>query len=282
MADYLKLFSTQAEYDAYIASDYPKPNVSYIEATDETIFTNYQDGPAGQDAIVTSIDVADWPSGQTAWNIGKAITEVKIPEGVTDIGYSGGSSIFSPYSFQGFTVLEKVTLPSTLTTVNSLNDSDGIFRGCTSLTDVNLEDTSVTSIGKAMFWGCTSLTEIAIPSTVTVIKDYAFMGCTALASIVIPSSVTGTLGAQAFQGCTSLASADIPSGVNLIGASCFYQCTALSSLTVRATTPPTVGYNALNSINQNVVIYVPASAVETYKTTSGWSNYASKIQAIPA
>lgn len=282
MADYLKKFATQADYDAYIQAGYPKPNVSYIVDNDEIIFTNYQDEPAGPDNIVTSVDVADWPSGQTAWNIGKAITEVKIPEGVTDIGYTGGSSIFSPFSFQGFTALKKVTLPSTLTTVNSLNDSDGIFKGCTSLTDVNLEDTSVTSIGKAMFYGCTSLTEIAIPSTVTVIKDYAFRGCTALASIVIPSSVTGTLGSEAFLSCTSLSSVDIPSGINLIGASCFQLCTALTSLTVRATTPPTVGYSAFNNMNQNVVIYVPAESVDAYKAASGWSTYASRIQAIPA
>ena len=278
MADYLRIFATQADYDAYIASDYPKPNVSYIEATDETIFTNYEDAEAG--SILTSIAPEDWPSSVTTWQISSAVTEVIVPEGVTTIGRANQSN--NPANiFANFTVLEKVTLPSTLTTVNANNINDGIFYGCTSLTSINLEDTSVTALCRGMFYGCTSLTEIALPSTLTEIKDSSFGECTALTSVDIPSGVIGTIGVKAFIHCTSLTNVDIPSSVTLLGAQCFQQCTALTSLTVRATTPPTVGYNALSGINQNVVIYVPAESVETYKAASGWSSYASRIQAIP-
>lgn len=279
MSDYLKVFATQADYDAYIASDYPKPNVSYIEATDETIFTNYAD--SGADSILAAIAPEDWPSSLTTWQISSAVTEVIVPEGVTTIGRALGENI-SGNIFKNFTVLEKVTLPSTLTTVNANNVTDGIFYGCTSLTSINLEDTSVTALCKGMFNGCTSLTEIALPSTLTEIKEESFRDCTALTSVDIPSGVIGTIGGLAFYGCTALTNVDIPSGVTLLGSQCFGRCTALTSLTVRATTPPTVGFNALSGINQNVVIYVPAESVETYKAASGWSAYASNIQAIPA
>ena len=52
---------------------------------------------------------------------------------------------------------------------------------------------------------------------------------------------------------------------------------ALLSLTIQALTPPTLE----NTLPTTVAIYVPASAVDTYKAASGWSTYASQIQAIP-
>ena len=51
---------------------------------------------------------------------------------------------------------------------------------------------------------------------------------------------------------------------------------ALLSLTIQALTPPTLE----NTLPTTVAIYVPASAVDTYKAASGWSTYASQIQAI--
>jgi hypothetical protein len=61
-------------------------------------------------------------------------------------------------------------------------------------------------------------------------------------------------------------------------------------LTVKATTPPTLTQNALKYATSsggrynysNLMIYVPAASVDAYKTATGWSAYASKIQAIPS
>jgi hypothetical protein len=44
-------------------------------------------------------------------------------------------------------------------------------------------------------------------------------------------------------------------------------------------TPPTIGSNAFNSTS-NYPIYVPADSVSAYQ--SAWSDYASRIQAIPS
>ena len=56
--------------------------------------------------------------------------------------------------------------------------------------------------------------------------------------------------------------------------------TNYTSLTFLSTTPPTIGQRVFNSTN-NCPIYVPAESVEAYKAASGWSSYASQIQAIP-
>lgn len=86
----------------------------------------------------------------------------------------------------------------------------------------------------------------------------------------------------AFGDCTSLTSAIIPNGVTRIGASAFRRCASLTSVTVEATTPPTLGSSAFSDTSGNLVIYVPSSSVGTYKAASGWSTYASRIQAIPS
>ena len=60
----------------------------------------------------------------------------------------------------------------------------------------------------------------------------------------------------------------------------FYNCTSLTSVTIEATTPPTLGNNVFYNTNE-CPIYVPSESVEIYKAANGWSNYASRIQAIP-
>jgi hypothetical protein len=37
--------------------------------------------------------------------------------------------------------------------------------------------------------------------------------------------------------------------------------------------PPTIGYNAFYSVNTNIPVYVPCSAVSDYQAASGWSSF---------
>lgn len=89
------------------------------------------------------------------------------------------------------------------------------------------------------------------------------------------------IGDYAFYGCNKLASVIIPSYVFRIDDHAFEGCNSLKSLTVKATTPPSLGVDALKNTSVNLVIYVPSTSVSAYKAESGWSDYASKIQAIP-
>lgn len=102
-----------------------------------------------------------------------------------------------------------------------------------------------------------SITEVNLDTDVTVIGDYAFSKCYSLTSVTIPSSVTS------------------------IGTGAFQSCSGLTNITINATTPPTLGSNSVFS-SSSCPIYVPAESVDTYKAASGWSNYASRIQAIPS
>ena len=136
----------------------------------------------------------------------------------------------------------------------------------------------VTSIANTAFRECSSLTSCTIGSGVTSIGSQVFYQCRSITSIVIPDSVT-TIGSSAFERCDILTSCTIGSGVTSIGGYAFNRCTMLSSITINAITPPTLsGAGVFNNTN-NCPIYVPAGSVEAYK--SAWSNYASRIQAIP-
>lgn len=123
------------------------------------------------------------------------------------------------------------------------------------------------------------ITSITIPSGTTTIGDSAFNDCTGLTSVTIGNGVT-SIGQYAFKNCTDLTSVTIGDGVTSIRQYAFQSCTGLTSVTIQATTPPTLGNNALLKTNANLVIYVPAESVEAYKAASGWSSFASRIQAI--
>ena len=96
-----------------------------------------------------------------------------------------------------------------------------------------------------------------------------------------------SINADAFQSNTAIKEAIISSTVTQIGNASFNGASNLSKVTVLATTPPTLDpiytntWAVFQNTSANLVIYVPANLVNTYKAATGWSTYANKIQAIP-
>ena len=81
----------------------------------------------------------------------------------------------------------------------------------------------VTIIGKEGMLGCDELTSVKIPSTVTIIDDYAFNYCIKLKKAIIPEGVT-RIGIAAFMSCESLKDVVIPKTVEYIGENAFSEC----------------------------------------------------------
>jgi len=98
--------------------------------------------------------------------------------------------------------------------------------------------------------------------------------CTNLALTSLPSGIT-SIGANAFQNCTSLTQITLPTTLTTIGASAFNGCNSLATVTCLAVSPPTLGTTVFP--NATTQIKVPLDSVETYKTATNWSSYASRI-----
>ena len=117
-------------------------------------------------------------------------------------------------------------------------------------------------------------------TTLRVYEVASYTGNNGVVYVTIGNCTT-EIGTNALKGYSNLLRVTIPSSVTRIGTSAFQDCTALTSVTINAVTPPTLPYaNAFSNTN-NCPIYVPSEAVNAYKTASGWSTYASRIQAIP-
>jgi len=159
------------------------------------------------------------------------------------------------------------------------NIKNAAFVYCDFLTSVEIPN-SVTNIGVSAFRSCNSLMSIEIPNSVTNIGVSAFSSCRSLANVKMSNSVTN-IGNSAFGSCSALTSIEIPNSVTSIGSNAFLGCSSLTSVTVLATTPPTLGAAVFPS-SSDLKIYVPAESVEAYKAATNWSDYASKIYAIPS
>lgn len=168
-------------------------------------------------------------------------------------------------------------------TVNAIGN--GAFLG-SGIIDV-VFPSGITTMEGAMFRECESLTSVTSFGDVTEIGSYCFYRCHNLMEMTLPSDLT-SIGDHAFEGCSGLTSVEIASTITSIGAYAFYGCKNLAYVIVNATTPPTLGVGTAHSskVNEafdytnNCPIYVPADSVAAYKRAIGWSDYASRIQAI--
>ena len=107
----------------------------------------------------------------------------------------------------------------------------GVFAGNTSITTVNLANTSIAEIPSDCFAGCTALKTVTLPSICTSIGPGAFAGCTALATFT--GTGVSAVSHDAFRGCTSLAAA---AGADEIGSYAYSQSGVASADVSSATT----------------------------------------------
>lgn len=222
-----------------------------------------------------------------------ALTQVVLHDGVQMIDNG---------AFSHNSSLKKVTLPQNVFNLgdNPFSDCGSLesFEGCfasedgrclihngrllsfapAGLTGYTVPE-GITEIKTEVFYNYTNLTSINLPSSLQIIGGSVFRNCT-FTEIELPEGLK-SIGGLAFWNCKNLTEITIPESVTTIYDWAFRYCTSLNSITCLPSTPPS-GAELMFDDTNDCPIYVPAGSVDAYKAAEYWSNYAERIQAIPA
>ena len=195
-------------------------HISDIAAWCSIEFANKYSNPLGNRYNSTS------SLGASLYLNGEKITELIIPEGVTDI---------KQYAFYEGRDLTSVDIPATLKSIGN-----SAFDNCSNLTKINIHDIAAwcniifedytdnpLSYTHDLYLNGEKVTDLIIPDGVTSIEDYAFYGLNDVASVKLPASLT-KIGNNAFVGCSGLSEITIPNSVTSIGKGAFV-CSDLTS-----------------------------------------------------
>ena len=249
---------------------------------------------------LTEIEIPNSVTSLGSSSLPSSIKKVKFGTGITNVTSIKNSGIDLFGTVEEISLLGLTSIPENLLNLNSTHENpakikkvvlgnsvtsigDAAFEYCRNLTEINLPN-SITSLGMAAFLDCTSLTEINLPNSITIIQHHTFADCKSLIEINIPNSVT-SIEYAAFMGCTSLKKITISNSITSIERNAFENCANLDEITILSINPPTLELNGEHkgpfSNTNDCPIYVPAESVNAYKTAQYWTEYASRIQAIP-
>ncbi len=153
----------------------------------------------------------DWVLGY----IGTAPATLEVPEGVKGI---------AAYAFEDQYLLEEVTLPSTLVSIEK-----EAFRCCTNLERIELPE-GVVSIGEGAFQDCTYVQDVSLPTTLRCVGRAAFANMTSLGKVAFLDGVED-IGEAAFSNAWRMLSISLPTSVTNIGENAFWGCESLTGVT---------------------------------------------------
>lgn len=216
--------------------------------------------------------------GNSAFANCSSLQDISIPNSIkrlNDFTFQGCSSLSSvslpdemeslgAWTFDG-TALTEFSFPSGITELG-----DGLFFDCAGITEFKLPDT-IEKIGESVFYQCYSAKSINIPAAVKSIGAYAFMSCSSLAGRVeIPEGIT-ELHYATFMWDSQISELALPSSLQNVGDFALVGLSALQKLESKAVTPPACGVEVFFRTPESAMLFVPAEAVETYKSASPWN-----------
>ena len=187
----------------------------------------------------------------------------------------GDSTVMIPNTLAKDSEITKLTLGKSVVRIGS-----SAFMGCTGLTRVAVPN-SVTTIANQAFSGCSGMYDLTLGNSVSTIGDRAFEQCVNLKWITIPNAVT-SIGNYAFRGCTNLRSVVIGKSVTTLKTMAFADCDSLKTVTCLIATPLSINEKVFQNLYENATLRVPAEAVEAYKETFPWSQFADIVAIDPS
>ena len=195
----------------------------------------------------------------------------------------------------------KIKFPNTLTSIgeyafhmgkyNELTFENGgnlaidyaAFSGCSSYSGVSISTNSIKRLSGYTFANFTGLTSVSLSGVTYLERNLSrqFSNCHQLTDFELIGDGTIFIPQYFINGnsLTAITLGGISEISNTYGLNQGNNQASVRSLTMLDTTPPAIGETSISNYNPTV-IYVPSSAVDTYKAASIWKTYASRIQAI--
>lgn len=193
--------------------------------------------------------------------------EAYIPRAISDLNQA----------FNACPLMEKIVIPSSVTTLQPSAGGNGAFKSCCllgaiilprSLTEVGLYAMSscyslrvlslpptITTVGRAFPYSY-SLKKITIPKGLLSLGNYAFQE-SGIAKISLPSSLT-SIGQRCFNGARSLRKINVPAGVREIKSYTFGICQSLEQVELNEGLE-TIGEGAFDSAESLQTITIPST-----------------------
>ena len=210
---------------------------------------------------------------------------------LTSVSLNEGLTTLSANAFRNCTSLTTLTLPTTVTSFgnDAFRDSGikNLYVNATNVTSWGNNYTFYNNVIEYLYSNSEltspsigSMTKLSTLELGSSVRRVGGFQASLLTNVVIPEGVTDIIN-SCFRNCSLLESVSLPSTTSLINGNIFEGNANLISLTILATTPPTGLSQYTFQNTPNAIIYVPSESVDTYKAASGWSQYASRIQAIP-
>jgi len=235
--------------------------------------------------------------------------DIDIPNTVTKIGK------YAFYGCTGFT--GNLTIPSTITevgeyafsgcsglttmNVDATNIGDFAFSNCTNVTQLTIGE-NVDSAGdlsfaslpniKTLYYNArhlrskksgisyTSLCSLFFGNRVEHLPDYFMQVSSNLTAVSFPNSLI-SIGENVFFNSGISGELIIPENVQSIGSFSFMYCFNISCIKSLSTIPPSIDASVFSYL-RNKTLYVPDSALESYKKTYPWSEFGTILPINPS
>lgn len=247
-------------------------------------FSEIIESESTDDGLIFTIDKENMEAEVVA--LLNSTDKIVIPASIEFAGETYSVTSIGNNAFKNCSNLSSITIPPTLKRVKT-----GAFKNCTSLSKVIVTDIAAwcgiiydgDDVSNGDFpLGCarhlysdenTEITELVVPEDVTRIEARAFRDAEYVTSITLSSNLT-YIGQEAFRGTRFLSTINIPASVTSIEKWAFLDCSGLKDVYCYAENVPSTASDAFDGVNASLVtLHVPATAVDSYKDATPWSNF---------
>lgn len=194
---------------------------------------------------------------------GLTATSVTIPAGVKVIGR---------YAFNKNKKITEVTLPAGVEATMY-----AAFADCSNINKINIAE-GIRELGEQTFQN-TSIESVELPLSLEIIGGNAFMQSKLLKAIVIPDGVD-SIGTYAFYNNTVATSVTIGRNVSKMASQVFGRDNAITNVVSLNPEVPDCANAQFSSDAYKGTLRVPANAVDAYKASVGFKDFAN-IEALP-